>query len=89
MTRCFAQEMEIKAWGEVFMLRKSRVSAPKLICLALVLMLWTNIALANKPYTDAVELEAFLDGVMTTLLEQYRIPGGVIAVVHDDRVLLA
>lgn len=64
-------------------------SAPKLICLALVLMLWTNIALANKPYTDAVELEAFLDGVMTTLLEQYRIPGGVIAVVHDDRVLLA
>lgn len=81
--------MEIKAWGEVFMLRKSRVSAPKLICLALVLMLWTNIALANKPYTDAVELEAFLDGVMTTLLEQYRIPGGVIAVVHDDRVLLA
>ncbi|MCY1079289.1 serine hydrolase domain-containing protein [Archangium lansingense] len=39
--------------------------------------------------TDVRELEAFLDGVMREQLEAYRIPGAVIAVVKDGRLLLA
>ena len=58
-------------------------------CLALVLICGINSAQANRIYTNIGDLEAFLDGVMTTQLEQHRIPGAVIAVVHNDEILFA
>ena len=75
---------------KVYMLRKLGVSAAKIMCLALALVFWAGSALADRPpYTDGGELEAFIDGLMTAQLEQYKTPGGVVVVVHEDRVLLA
>lgn len=71
------------------MLKKLRVVAARLVCLALVLICGINSAQANRIYTNIGDLEAFLDGVMTTQLEQHRIPGAVIAVVHNDEILFA
>ncbi|WP_053372662.1 serine hydrolase domain-containing protein [Paenibacillus sp. FJAT-27812] len=53
----------------------------------------TSTRLPDQPYEaadvdDAVQLTAFIDGIMKVHMDNYKIPGAVISVVKDGKILL-
>ncbi|MCC6793848.1 MAG: serine hydrolase [Candidatus Hydrogenedentes bacterium] len=66
---------------------------PALWCMALFLVATARISAAHEgehsaDLNDAAQLEAFMDGVVNTVMYQRRIPGAVVTVVKDGQVLL-
>lgn len=58
-------------------------------CLAIVLLGLGPFAMAQANLNDAKELETFLDGAMSVAMETNHVPGAVVAVVKDGKILLA
>ncbi|MBM3290393.1 MAG: beta-lactamase family protein, partial [Candidatus Hydrogenedentes bacterium] len=69
-------------------LRLAQIAASILLCCALAIPSPAHEGAHNPELDDAPRVEAFLDGVIGTVMYQRQIPGAVLAVVKDGQIFI-